>query len=258
MNKEYIYKNGKCIIVDEEGNETEVNYTNNIEEILVLENQVEELERILKNIMIESKYNEGFLKDSKKKIITPVLWASIITVVMSAILLMCFGDLSVSNFCFHTSMFAHLFGNLKMGIFLSVVGGSFSMLTGALLSRFAYSDHKHAKNNAKAYKITIKKIEYKLDLLKSKIKELKNGFDKENQDVTIVKKVNDKEALENLRSYLQVCFDCGFNEDKFNKYYQSGTLFKKLGNHYTEDGLAIIEEYCKEQENQFIKKRIKK
>lgn len=60
MNKEYTYIDGKVIVEDTEGNKRQVEYTDNLDEILVEENRIEMLDNKIKTLEEESmKYNNN-------------------------------------------------------------------------------------------------------------------------------------------------------------------------------------------------------
>ena len=96
-------------------------------------------------------------------------------------------------------------------------------------------------------------IEKQKDLLeelkKKKINsnELKNGFH--------LVRVNDKNILAELRNYLNLYYDCGYNNKKYYKYYKKGKLKNKLSKYYNESEIVMIEDYFKENEQSFTKKR---
>ena len=70
MNKQYMYINGTIVISDENGMKPAIPYVDNIEDVLVLENEIEFLEKCLKEDQekLESKKNDRAYrtKDSKQ------------------------------------------------------------------------------------------------------------------------------------------------------------------------------------------------
>ena len=44
-------------------------------------------------------------------------------------------------------------------------------------------------------------------------------------------------------------YDCGYNEEKYQRYYEKGKLYKKLRKYYSEYDIELIEEYLKENES---------
>ena len=50
MNKNYIYNNGTVTVIDENGNVRPVEYSDNLEEILIQENLIEEMENEFKEL----------------------------------------------------------------------------------------------------------------------------------------------------------------------------------------------------------------
>ena len=55
MNKNYIYMHGKAIINDEMGNQTSIEYYDNLDQVLVKENIIETMEKRIKELENESK-----------------------------------------------------------------------------------------------------------------------------------------------------------------------------------------------------------
>ena len=55
MNKEYTYINGKVIISDENGNKTQSEYYDNLDEVLVKENIIETMEDKIEELKKSSK-----------------------------------------------------------------------------------------------------------------------------------------------------------------------------------------------------------
>ncbi len=45
MNKGYVYKDGKVLIIDENGKQKETEYYDNLDEILIKENLIEEMKK---------------------------------------------------------------------------------------------------------------------------------------------------------------------------------------------------------------------
>jgi len=53
-------------------------------------------------------------------------------------------------------------------------------------------------------------------------------------------------------------YDCGYNEDKYTKYYQKGILDKKLLGRYTEYGVELIENYLEDKQTKGKTRVLKK
>jgi len=257
MNKEYSYVNGTCTVRDEFGNEREIVYNGNTDEILTLENQKEELERILKQTDIEMRSNVEFINDQKRNLCSNIFKTMAYSIGISVILSVFFGNVLFSHFGIPNSILQNIFSNIKIRPFLSMVCSGAIIVLGTLLSLFSYFDYKEAVKNNNAFNMTKKEIENQLSRVNSKLCELKTACVVNRDDVVVTKKIDDKAELEKLRGILQVSFDCGYYDDEYCRYYEKGILSKKLANRYTEDGIKQIESYF-EETKEMPKKRIKK
>lgn len=88
---------------------------------------------------------------------------------------------------------------------------------------------------------------------------LKNSLKQTSIDKKIeTKKVDDKEEISQLLSYGSLYYDCGYNENKYIKYYQKGILNKKLLGRYTEYGVELIEDYLEDKQTKGKTRVLKK
>jgi len=232
MNKEYIYINGKVIIEDEKGQKKEVDYYDNIEEILIQENVIEQIENEIEKIEQEMKYSSINKKFDKILVISSI----IITIIFTL-------GLALSN-------------TLSTGISFieSLISCYMAPILGGIITTYIYLIRKNDQKINKAQKIQIELLEKRLEEEKNKLNSIKKINNNEIKEEFYVEKIFDKKVLEQLKKEIQLYYTCAYNENKFNKYYQNNQLQEKLENKYTDDEIELIEEYLEEKSKQLTKK----
>ena len=153
------------------------------------------------------------------------------------------------------SAFEAIFGNVSVSTFITVVSGVLGTLLCGMFTLSNYSNYKELKRKLKGLGGEKKELEENLVIERQKLNELQES--KQNKVETeqfIVKKVDDKAILEELKAYLRLYYDCGYNEDVYARYYMKGILHKKLRRYYAETGIEEIESYLEENTN--VKKRM--
>lgn len=255
MNKEYTYLDGKVIVEDENGKKRVTEYSDKLDEILVQENLIEVMENMLSEVDKKIQDDDSRLKKDKKGIFSPLIQAIIMTVFIPLFLKLLIGDIASMPLGLPGSAFEAIFGNVSISAFITVVSGVLSTLLCGMFTLSNYSNYKEPKRKLKGLGSEKKELEENLVIEIQKLNELQES--KQNKVETeqfIVKKVDDKAILEGLKSYLQLYYDCGYNEDTYARYYMNGTLHKKLRKYYTETGIEEIESYL--EENTDVKKRM--
>lgn len=244
MNKEYMIIDDTVIVEDENREKRIMENSSNLEEILIQENkeetienrlkEIEELENIVNN---EQKYN--------KKWYIPVIAITLAV-----------------NICFMLTN--HLFCNGllltdKMGIGLYCLTNFLSITLGGMLSLTQYKSYKNSKKRLQGYVNEKENLELILKEIQENLMTLKNSLKQTSIDKKIeTKKVDDKEEISQLLSYGSLYYDCGYNEDKYTKYYQKGILDKKLLGRYTEYGVELIEDYLEDKQTKGKTRVLKK
>ena len=246
MNKEYIYLDGKIIVSDENENKSLREYSDNLEEILIQENIIETMEnRIqeLENMTNINKINKRYIP-----LTLPILLLSIY-ILLPAIFPLFFGN-NVSNVLIDS-----IFGSVT---FINFVKISLSIACIPLGTIGELANYKAHKNNIKDETGNVSELEY----LKKQIIEEKEHLSKLKQDKSKINenkkfrsvRVNDIEELKKLKSYLELYYDLGYNDEKYYNYYKQGKLVKKLKKHYTNNEIELAKKYLDEKETTFIKK----
>ena len=212
MNKEYIYKDGKVLIIDENNKKREMPYTDNIDDILIKENVIEELETKIKELE-DSKTNFDY---SYSKLVT---YYPFITCML---ILLTFPIIGIS-----------LDFPIKLNLIYTLITSSFFIPFGALLS---YVSHKNQMEYIKIQNGRENELEYLKNRLlkeKEKLEELNNNKNNTLKKESYSSKVDSIEELKKIRSYINLYYDLGYNEKKYYNYYEQGILNTKLKNEYS-------------------------
>ena len=61
--------------------------------------------------------------------------------------------------------------------------------------------------------------------------------------------------LKKLRRFLLFCYDLGYNEEKYFRYYQKGKLNSYLGKSVNDAGIQIAKEHFEEKGSTLVKRK---
>ncbi len=249
MNREYIYKDGKALIIDENDNQKNVDYYDNLDDVLVQEDVIEVLESEIKQLEEElSSYKKPSKFSRWSWILMPFLIFTFVPLIFSQIMGPVFGMDRVVN--------AAIFGSIKaMDLAGLIMSFTFSPF-GALLSLKSYIKEKEIDKQLKGKETQLEYSKKELVELKEGLNELK--LDKTNSKKTeefYVSKVDSKEELKKLRNYLIFCYKLGYNEQKYFKYYQQGKLESYLEKTTTDTGIEFINKHFEEKGPTLVKKK---
>jgi len=217
MNKELELKNGKLIVKNEFGKEIEREFSSNIEQILITENNIEEINALIKKenkIITDSKNNIKSIKTYLNiDVYICLLWTT------SAVL---------------HALSGNIFSTI-LKILCSVVW----------FSNFYSNIIKWYFKDIKTSKKSISLLEKELDLQNQKL----NVLEKEkNNDCNYVdtskKHFHTSDKILELKNKLMIIEDYMHNKSKYIKYYKKGIL-KVLNSHYNNNNLLFIEELIK-------------
>lgn len=165
MNTNYIYYNGKATILEDNGNEKEINYYDKLEDVLERENLIEVLENksvCLKNNI--SQINKDYRK-SRKEYIDTVLWILFPLII--------YGLSLVFTHFFGTNYINTSLGTFNFGVFESILTSFLTTPVGVILATANYKYRKTLQSKISKKEIDIKKIEKQITLQKKEIEELK-------------------------------------------------------------------------------------
>ena len=225
MNKEYVYKDGKALIIDENGKQKETDYYDNLDEVLAKENLIENMEKYKKKLEKEINNLKNY-KFHKIYFLFSLIGLPLISLLMSYI----FPILLIGT-------------NEILKLIAQFVVPLFSLI-GITMAYCEYIEYKTALNIQRGK-------ETKLELLKSTIKS-----SKEDDDFSI-KKVEDKKYINNLSVALDFFYDLGYNEKKYYKLYKKGKLGNKLKKYWSEGAVEEANSYF-EENGPVLEKKYKK
>lgn len=213
MNKELEFKDGKVIVTDEYEREIERKLSSNIEQILITENNIEEIEKLLVEKKSSLKLDKSFINLSKSFYGVSILW-----------------------------FFSFVSNLLAKNIFPAVCNLLCSIL-------WTGSQHiMHTKPTKKKLKIKEKSIsilEEHLNEEKEILNELENEKNNNCNYVDTSKKhFTTSEKILKLRVELSIIEDYINNKQKYIKYYNEGVL-NTLLTYYSDSNLVFIEELIK-------------
>ena len=240
MNKEYVYNNGKALIVDDKKKQKLVDYYDNLDDVLVKENLIEEIESEILKVKKE-------IKSIKKRSI-PAVWLgvfvfSLIPLLISTILLKGSGEV-MTRFGFM----------MNESVLVGCIGSSFAFGISSLFGINETIFIIRSRKDKYARELQLNVLEQRLEEEKNMLEELKldkSNTEKENDFYLTF--VNDKKALSDLKKYLQTFYELGLSEDKYYKRYQKN----KLGKCFNSDEIEIVSNYFEDNKDILIKKRTK-
>lgn len=246
MNKEYTYIDGKVIVEDTEGNKRQVEYTDNLDEILVEENRVEILENKIKKLEEESR---RYQKNYKYNKIFP--WAVLVIFTLTPtfcfkVLVPMFPDSNVFN-----TEISTLIGTLNFGTLASIFFTAFVTPLGVLLASHDLRRNKYDLKNEKGRQLALKSLKEELAFAKENLETIKQEKKPaSNVEGFRTEKVKDEEVINHIQSSISLYNDLGHNGEKYYRYYQKHSeLPKKVREHYTELGQELIVDYLENYES---------
>lgn len=231
MNKSYIYNAGNVTVIDENGDVKFIDYSDNLEEILIKENLIETIEDNMRKFEDSLDYN----------------YRPYIPFTVPALFLIGPGFNLILN---------HLYGpmdNLALFIGLTTLG----LLPIAVpLEIKEYLMDKNYKKDCQADVTTYEYLQNELKKQKENLELLQNNKSKENEisDFT-VKKVNDIEELEILKMCLILFNNLGSDFKKYYDFYQQDKLETILASEgYSEPVCQRANQFLDEKSDVLIKK----
>lgn len=231
MNKEYILKDGKALIIDDTNNDETIKYYDNLDNVLIKENLIETIEESIKSLeKKESKLTNdiNYQKKQRKYTIYFSLSLSIILTILVSIL---GGNITLIERIISTLTLSGM-----------VVVPSCFIVAGLvyIIDTFEINKLIHQKTGVNSQLKFLKKELAKEIELKDK---LKMDLSCTNNTINLKRiKVNDIEALKELREKVLQYYHIGYNKKKFNKYYQNNELEEIVDKEDIELVKEILEE----------------
>jgi len=249
MNKEYIYKDGRVLIIDDNNNEKETDYYNNLDEVLVKENLIEKIEQEI--ISLEQELC-GFGEITKKtrffNIWMPFLIFTIGPVIMFP---------TLYYLCnFEGIIVPELFSFMNPGIYMGIASMPCFSMIGGILSGMCYYKEKDFDKIQKGKELELKRLKELLTIEKQDLEELLADKYKANQennkkeDDFYVSRIDNTEIIRQLKFFKSFYYQLGYNEKKYFKYYQKG----KLNEYFSSEYVEAINQYFEEKGKTLVKK----
>ena len=228
MNKGYIIIDGKAITCDENGVREPIEYYDNLDQVLVEENVIEELEKKITNLEKElEQYPEV-----RKKYIPIYTYALIFAIVLLPFILKL---LYISN--------GYAIGYLQL-LFTTL---AVSIPIGTVISLLDHYNYKIRRKIGYGILSKIRYLKKQIGKEKEIIESLKKDktINLETKETKTVKINNDKSKIEDINQKLDFYNILGNHEDELYKYYQQGTLDKKIEG-FSDEEQECTKEYLKE------------
>ena len=240
MNKNYICNNGNVAVIDENGNSRSVEYTDNLEEILIQENLIEDIENRIKNLGNVNKNNKYYIPN----FVPAVFLAMIISKTMI------FPSMGVDE------VINTIFGVINLSTAATVGAGICTLPLAILMDTIVYYQEKQKRKEKSATVAEYEYLEKEIEIQKQKLEELKKDKTKPNETPEFkVKKVNDLDALNQLKNSLVLYSNLGYDLQRYYKLYEKGKLEKCLKNEgYTELECESAKEYIEEKGPTLVKR----
>ena len=233
------YHNYKIVKVrDENGNEREIEYTDNIEDILTCENVIEQAEIELSKIQKWLNNHEPEKTNSLLFQTMPIYMPIVVGGITYAASPLVVGDNNDLKSIFVVSS---VFGMTVISGLASIIN-SFGNKVGNIVSVKEYSGKK-----AELYAI--------MEIFKDSIERLKelcnnkktSVGDNYNSNDIVLEKLNPDFTLEWLEYFECLFNSIGYNESKYIKYYNKGILDSKLSQKYVEDDVELAKKYIEDR-----------
>ena len=251
MNKTIINENKICIVEDENGNKKEVEYSDNLENILIQENVIESLNN-KKEILQKNIDKNTVLKNQKKK------YHNKLKKVLVGLNL--FTPISIYLICNNigcSEIILKNFNGLSLTSLITAFSFSSTLLLSNVINQFDRLHIKAIENKLHGGIASLEYVNKDLEKQKENLSKLNNEKTYNNKNINErVLTVDSSEKLEVQRQYLELYYFCGFYYNNLLKKYRKGNLRKKMADPYNEEGLDAIEEYFKNHNEEYKPKRL--
>ena len=249
MNTEYVYKDGKALIVDENDNQKTVTYYDNLDDVLVQENLIETMEEEIKKLEKETSEYKKSSKLSRFLLVWyPFLLFTFGPLIMFPVMINFFGMNDLVN--------TSLFGTINSGTLLGLISSPMLAVPGLLMTIVLHLQEKGFEQDQKGKATQLKYLKRSLVEEKETLEELKSvKTNSQERDDFYVSKVDNIDMLKKLRRFLLFCYDLGYNEEKYFRYYQKGKLNSYLGKSVNDAGIQIAKEHFEEKGSTLVKRK---
>lgn len=240
-NKNYVYSGDKAIVIDEKGDYRQVEYKDNLGEILSQENLVEELEDEISKLEEKEREYDEYCKVYKT---THPVKKNIL-----AHFLILIGSGVIDGILIFTYLISGTAMTLSDIITCFIVPTVLAYAVYWLNKFYQNYLNRNFTNKKNGIKLQLEYLNKELEKQKTKLNELKNQKSEiKNKEEFNVVKVKELEEHQTIFTNLKFYNDFGYNKYKIYKSYMNGGLkeeVNKLG--YTQEQIEFIEEYIRNQ-----------
>jgi hypothetical protein len=229
MNKQFMYVNGNIVVSDEVGMKPAISYRDNIEDILILENEIEFLEKSLKsdNEKLESKKEDRSFRNKDSIKISIIGSAAAVGVAFGMSHIAGISHEEITN-----TIMGPMSEYLAFSIPMSV--GLVGFVQGLSLLGLSYRPSKKEINGLEE---AIKYEKQMIEMFKEELQYLEDRptFDKKDKVEEMVSyNVHYKSSLEYLSQAIRLRYVFGYNRKRMINLHRDGKLFDEL----TENGFS--------------------
>lgn len=238
MDKEYVYKDGKALLIDENNNQRVIDYYDNLEDVLSVEYLIAEMKENEKQLIDDINTLEKNFKFTKITKIFRVAYLFVVLAMFIAVVSPMMRSL-------------YVLGEVEKVFFAFLV--SFFSVPGLMISLLTFIQEKEDLRNHKGKKMQLDNLRKELLKQEKYVEELKNNkTNSNNTEEFYLKKIQDGKQDVYLEEFLKFYYNIGYDEDKYLEYYQRGNLDKKLDVD-NDDWKQEVNEYFK-QKNTCLKR----
>ena len=245
MNKEYVYTDGKVTIIDEKGEKRQIEYSDNIDEVLIKENVIEKMEKQINELENKSKQYEKS-KTNKLFCIIPLLGSIIASLIGPLLTISMVTGRNLTSLVLDSAYSSYIL-SLTTTVF------PFGLFIGAVTSIAGYIQYRNGQKEAQGINSELDYLKVQLEKEKAALINLENNKSNNNQnrEARIVK-INDIEELKKIRKDLAKYYELGYNINKYNRFNKQGKLETKLPN---DIDINLAKEYLERNSKTLVRKK---
>lgn len=233
MNKEVIIKDGRVLVKNHLGEEKEVLLIDNLDDLLIQENIVELMEKVIYEL---EKCSNNF----KKSRLIDILYGMypIISTLSVPTLLMYLNTGSLEG------IINTKFGPMEKSKFLALFISAFSPIAYKLTKKI-YQEYYEEVKKEKGRLLALYHLKSNIVIQK----EILNNLRTSSIEIPIVGDMEyllNSDAIDNLEDHINIYCELGYNIKEYYEYFRTnGCLPDEVINEYNEQGIKIIEDYLR-------------
>ena len=233
MNKEVIIKDGNVYVKDHLGEERNVSFVDNLDDVLIQENVVEIIEKVI--YALED--SRTTFKKNKLRDISYIP-APIISTFTIPTLMMYLNTSSLEG------MINTRFGLVDKQEFLTFFITAFTPYA-LRMSKTWYQEYKEDAKCEKGRLLALYHLKSNLVLQNERLKNLRNNSKEMTANEDKKYSLNE-DAIDNLQDHINLYYELGYNIKEYYEYFRvNGHLPDEIKSEYKDDGVRIIEEYLR-------------